>query len=160
MRYPNIEEISQLLETEWSDDFTFDRERASQDGVIVLLFKATERPVPLHFEISEKFFEKELMTRREFFMQIKDVLPSTLLKKMVSEINRLLRDGNRRAIKQVEKDLQKWIIKSADLITDMFGVEAGKKFAKELPLPAGIKSGTMRALQHVVESKIDLLKDL
>lgn len=160
MRYPNVEEISHLLETEWANDFTFDHERALNEGVIILQWKATKQPVPINFEISERFFAQEFMTRREFLMRIKEYLPETMLKQLVSEANRLLRDANRRAIKEVERDLKKWIIKSAELITNIYGVDQGKLFGTDIPLPTGVKSGTIRAVQFVVEKKIDLLKDL
>lgn len=155
-----LDEIDHLFDKKWSDVFTFDRSLAENKGIVVLRWKATNAPLPLKIEISDKALEEGRLNWRELQRKIKLCLPENMMKQRISEANTLMRLANRRDLKAVEKDLMKWLDETAQDIRKIFGTTQADDFLVLPEVASQRRNLTTQLLHSLVEEKINQLKNL
>ena len=154
------QEIASIIGPEWADIITFDFKKAETKGVVVLQYRTTGADMFLNVRLTQEALEKGRINLREVRRKIKENLPELVVKRLTSEVNSLLRDANRRTLRDVSRDLDEWLKKTSSHLKRMYGREVAEEFSSEVPLPNHIKPGSIQGIQYVVETKIDFLKNL
>lgn len=157
---PLLEAVDRILNQEWAAEFTYDRESAFKTGTVVILYTKTNRPIPLKMPISAKSFENLEFGHRELQRKIKELLPLNVISMRISDINNVLRNADRRRLRDVEKDYADWMQKTSDDIDRCYGESYSISFRKPIPLPSHIRHGSIQALQFLIGEKIELLQEL
>ncbi len=157
---PLLDAVDRIFAQEWTSEFTFDRDAALRTGTVVILYAKTNKPIPLKMPISAKAFENLEFGHRELQRKIKDLLPLNVISLRISDINNVLRNADRRRLKDVEKDFADWMQKTSDDIDLCYGESYSISFRKHIPLPSHIGHGTIQALHFLIGEKIELLQEL
>jgi hypothetical protein len=152
-------EFEEFLEQTWPDQITFDREKANESGVIVFCWKQTLQPLPITFEISQATFGQGRVNRRELRNQIKENLPANLIKQCISEIFSLMRDANRKNLSKVSRMIDLWIQSTGQTLRKALGNQAAEEFLVRSSLPNHFQSGSIQALQYLVDQKVEILRN-
>lgn len=158
--YALVAEFEEFLADTWPVEITFDRAHGREAGEIIFCWKATNHPLPLRVKITVDQFNQGRVNRRELRQQIKDCLASNLIKQAISDVNSLIRNANRKHLTAVEKSIEAWTLSTAQKLRRSLGPSVEEKFVQEIPLPLSLKSASIQALHHIVESRVNILKNL
>jgi len=157
---PLLEAVDRIFNQDWAEEFTFDREEAKRTGIVVVLYAKTNKPIPLKMPISAKAFENLEFGHRELQRKIKDLLALNVISLRISDVNNVLRNADRRTLKDVERDFSNWLAKTSDDIDRCYGESFSVSFRKSIPIPSHIRYGSIQALQFLIGEKIELLQEL
>ncbi len=155
-----INELDSLLSQEWGDAFTYDIEEANRASVVKLLYAATRLPVPLKMTLSAQSFNNLEFGRRELQRKLKECLPESITDAQISKVKNLLRNSNRRAFKNVQKDYSNWLKETAEFLRLCYGTEVAEKWKNE-SLASDVKpNNEIHGLQIQINQKIEALQEL
>ena len=152
-----MQEIDGLLNEDWGSVFTYQRDLAQKNGVVVMLYAKTMAPVKLNLVLSAASFDNLEFGHRELRRKLKDALPENVISMRISEINRILRDAPRRKLRDVEKDFLNWVESSTADIQRCYGIEAAQKYSVA---SASSPLGSIQDLQNSIEENIRCLQEL
>jgi len=157
---PLLDAVDRILIQDWAAELTFDREAARRTGTVVVRYAKTNQPIPLKMPISAAAFENLEFGHRELQRKIKELLPLNVISLRISDINNVLRNADRRRLKDVEKDYADWIQETSADIDRCYGETYSISFRKPIPMPPHIRHGSIQALQFLIGEKIELLQEL
>lgn len=153
-------EIEKILSGGWNEYFSFDVDAAEVTGVVSLCWTTTGARLPLRIQITQTTFENGTLNYREIRDQLKALLPSNIIKQLCSDAKYLLRNADRRHLKDVYRDFKKWTDHATQSLRNIYGPEAADEFSKSVEVPSPMKNESIQALQYLVQFRTRHLQEL
>jgi len=154
------QEINRVIEDDWKQWISFDEAKAKAKGQVIIVWKITGIPIPMNIILTQETLDDGKINFRELRGKIKNNLPHLIIKDRISEINSVLRDANRRHLRDVVKDFKEWMSVTGQLLSKSLGHEIAETFLKPVEIPKNLKEGTIQAIQFSIEEAIERLYNI